>query len=595
MQLKLLFREKPKPAAVIMFVMLLLALAVRLYGIDFGKPYLYHVDEWKLVNQAGHLLDVKHLNKDVLFRLGTYPPFFTYLLAFAYGIFAVVGLVTGFFPSMSSIAEYYRTNPFTFHFIGRLICVVMGTATIQILYLAIKNLYNRKVAILSALFLAFMFIHVRNSHYSTVDIPVTFFIVTAFYFMTRIIKENKSRHYILAGVFSSLAIATKYNVVFIVVTLLLAIVFANKREKKVSLKQLFVNKKVGITAFALAFTFLVACPISWIDTGKFLPIFEKNLSSQHKGKVGLGGKDFWSYITGEQWQGFGHTSRNSMAGAMGKPIMILSLLGTTYCLLRHRRQDLLLISFPILLYVLHGNMSYKAMRHLLPALPFLVAAAAVLLDALITKWLVGFRKQHIALSLCTTVIVVPMIIDVLQYDFFLTKTDTRTLAAEWIEKNIRPGAKIAVDFYYPQVYNRNKIFSTIGPRLSKHSTIVSISDPNIDNDTVRQYELYDTNYLDFFWGPDRRIEKGPVQMITAESIEYVITDSWTSFRFYSKSALKKYPILCKQRQKYYTWVEENFNLLKELVGDEAKTPGPTIRIYKKMNEFVYCDTTNGEI
>lgn len=581
MQLKLLFREKPKPAAVIMFFMLLLALVVRLYGVDFGKPYLYHVDEWKLVNQAGHLLDVKHLNKDVLFGLGTYPPFFTYLLAFAYGIFAVVGLVTGFFPSMSSVAEYYRTNPFTFHFIGRLICVVMGTATIQILYLAIKNLYNRKVAILSALFLAFMFIHVRNSHYSTVDIPVTFFIVTAFYFMTRIIKENKDRHYILAGVFSSLAIATKYNVVFILVTLLLAIVFTNRKEKKVSLKQLFINKKVGILAFTLAFTFLIACPISWIDTGKFLPIFEKNLSSQHKGKVGLGGKNFWSYITGEQWQGFGHASRNSMAGAMGQPLLVMSLLGMLYCGVRHRREDLLLLSFPILLYMLHGNMSYKAMRHLLPALPLFASTAAVLLDRAIEKVSRTASQKTAIMVMCAAVIAVPAGIDASRFDRFLTRKDTRTLAKEWVENNIASGTRIAVEFYPPQVYNSNEAFSIIGLKTPQGKSVNSGADGRTE---VKEYELFDTQYLEFFWGPDRLITEDPVQIIKTKDIEYVIIDSWTSARFYQEDVMDEYPLLSGQRRDFYDWVKQNCQLLTDFASNER--PGPVLSIYKVKDDLL---------
>ena len=113
-------------------IITLFALLVRIIGINFGKPYLYHIDEWKLVNQAGKLLNIKEINKDVMFGLGTYPPFFTYVLAFLFGIYGISGLVLGIFPSMSSIVEYYKINPFAFHLIGRYASAFMGAATIPV-------------------------------------------------------------------------------------------------------------------------------------------------------------------------------------------------------------------------------------------------------------------------------------------------------------------------------------------------------------------------------------------------------------------------------------------------------------------------------
>ena len=117
----------------IFFFLLLIIISgflVRTYGINFGKPYLYHIDEWKFVNQAGNLLDIKNLSIKNRLNLGIYPPFIIYILSVVYAIFGVMGLITGYFPSVASIIETYKSNPFTLHLIGRNISTMMGSATI---------------------------------------------------------------------------------------------------------------------------------------------------------------------------------------------------------------------------------------------------------------------------------------------------------------------------------------------------------------------------------------------------------------------------------------------------------------------------------
>ena len=56
--------EKTHFAAVLLGAILLIAICLRLYGIDFGRPYNYHPDETKLVTQAGRLLATKFMDKD---------------------------------------------------------------------------------------------------------------------------------------------------------------------------------------------------------------------------------------------------------------------------------------------------------------------------------------------------------------------------------------------------------------------------------------------------------------------------------------------------------------------------------------------------
>ncbi len=165
-----------------------------------------------------------------------------------------------------------------------------------------------------------------------------------------------------------------------------------------------------------------------------------------------------------------------------------------------------------------------------------------------------------------------MAIDVVKHDNMLTKKDTRTLTVEWFEENVESGSSVAIEFYHPQLQNINEEFQTIGPKKIN----------NFVDNNHKEYMVYDTNYLKFLWGPDRIVEKDPIQIVSENQIQYLVLDNWTSGRFYTDIAINKYPMLCKQRQEFYTWVNENYEIIKIIENHNNETPGPNIQIYKKL-------------
>jgi len=185
------------------------------------------------------------------------------------------------------------------------------------------------------------------------------------------------------------------------------------------------------------------------------------------------------------------------------------------------------------------------------------------------------------LVMCAAVIAVPAGIDASRFDRFLTRKDTRTLAKEWVENNIASGTRIAVEFYPPQVYNSNEAFSIIGPKTPQGKSVNSGADGRTE---VKEYELFDTQYLEFFWGPDRLITEDPVQIIKTKDIEYVIIDSWTSARFYQEDVMDEYPLLSGQRRDFYDWVKQNCQLLTDFASNER--PGPVLSIYKVKDDLL---------
>lgn len=544
----------------IIILLVILGFILRTYGIQFGKPFRYHSDEIKLVIQAGNLLDIKNINKETFFILGTYPPFFTYVLFFAFGVFSMLGLVVGIFPSMAAVREYYYLNPFVFHLIGRYISALMGTATISIIYLIGKNLYDKKVGLLSAAFLTFVFIHVRNSHFATVDIPVTFFTVLAFLFIAFVYKRGDIKYYCLSGLFSGLAIATKYNVGLIILPFLLAHFF-NVFEKDKSVKRIFLDKKIYFGFAFLIIGFLMGCPLPILDFKEFLGGLIGTAKFESAGKLGTGG-GFFSYITGNLSPGFGVFAQNSLPEAIGLPLVIISIIGIGWAILTHKKQNLLILVFPLGLYIFLGSMNYKTMRQVLPLIPFLILIAAVSLEK-ITGLLIKY--QRVLLYGIAGLIVIPLAYKDIRYDHLLTTKDTRTIAKKWIEKSIPNGAQIAVESYGPQLLD----FRDPNFNLKLHSDLYS-----------RAFRVFGTKIKKYAYGRDKKLQDDLIRFIQENKIEYVISDSFTRQTFYWERSQKEYPFLTKQRQAFYNWLEKKNILIKQIKPQLGGSLFPEIKIYQ---------------
>ncbi|MFQ6119210.1 MAG: ArnT family glycosyltransferase [Methanosarcinales archaeon] len=543
-------------------------LFVRLYGIDFGKPYLYHIDEWKLVNQAGHFLDIKNIDQSTFFNIGTYPPFFIYMLAISFGIYSAIGLLLGIFPSISSIIDMYKSNPFTFHLIGRYISAILGSATIVFTYLIGSKIFNKKVGLMGALFLAFTFVHVRNSHYCTVDISATFFVVVTFWFITSIYNKGDLKYYIGAGIFSAISVATKYTVGLILIPFFVAH-FLRSGVERYSIKQSILSKKLLIGIISFGLVFLIVCPFPILNIYLFYKDTSQIASTVTGGRIGyFTGDGFFSYITGAQWSGFGHFARNSLAGGMGLHTMIFAIGGFLLCSFKFSKKCLLFLSLPVIHFIVLSSMSYKAMRLMLPIIPFLILLCGWFIFYIIQKIPLFKERQNIMVIGFSLICVLPMMIDSIRNDYKLTLKETRTIAKEWIESNIPSGTKIAIESKSPQLYNINPNFTIMGPRLVD------------EKDSSKSYFLVDSGWFLFSYAPDEYVNFDPIEEINKNNVDYVILDNWTYDRFYMDEAISKYPIKTNQRRKFYDWVRNNAQFIKKFEPVPNHITGPTIEIFK---------------
>jgi len=407
-----------------------IALTLRLWGITYGLPHEYISDESFFVRHA-----LRFGTGDLNPHWFTYPTFFLYLLFFLYGLYFVVGFVLGIFHSLQDFATLYFLDPSAFYLIGRGAMAFIGALTVLLLYGLGRRLYGQRSGLLAAFFLASTFLHVHNSHYiAAVDIPMTFFVLLSFYFLIRFWQEMLGRFYILAGLCAGLAMANKYQAGLIVVPLVLVYLLQFPPPRR--WREVVWNRDLLGGFLAVAVGFLLGCPFAVLD---FPTFWSYILGLYQQSKIGWLG---WKTADTSPWILLLTTW---LRDGLGLPLEIASLCGVGWALYRHRREDILILSFLTVYYLVMGSTRLSRDAYWLAIVPLVVLLAARLLNELAEKLPLDRRVQTGLLGLLAVLIIFPSATRSVQFDQWLLRKDTRTLAKEWVEQNIPAKARIAMN------------------------------------------------------------------------------------------------------------------------------------------------------
>jgi hypothetical protein len=529
---------------------LVVAMILRFYAIRFGEPYRYHPDEVKLLSTAGRLLQTHFVDREAYFAYGIYPVFYTMLLSVLIGGYILFNVIIGRFESIESAQIVYEQNSFQFLLIGRYFVALLGVLSVLLLYGILKRLYSQKTAFIGAALLAVNFVHVRNSHFSTVDVPVTFWTLAAMYFCAGILNDPRRRNYILAAVGVAFAVATKFSLVFLVCPLIFCHIVATSDKK--SMWRLFVDKNLLRAAASGAVAFILACPLFLIDFQRTWGGAMRTKKFEAVGKIGSGGGPL-SYWTGNQAEGFGVFYPNSIPDTFGLLLTLFVILGLVVLIVRHRKGDLLLLAFVVPTYLMFENMAYRAMRHILPIIPFLLTAGACAI-----LWVSGmlFRRKSIWMIATAAIVVYIAVLNtvrVVDYLSHLKRVDPRSLASAWVVRNVPVSAKIAVESFPPFL-------------------------PGYMEDEDTGSENYRIFEMDLTLKEKKRSEQ-LISLLKQEKISYYISDGFTRQIFRWDVTRIKYPDIVADRHSFFSWLESENELVAEFVPLDEKIQ-PAISVYR---------------
>jgi 4-amino-4-deoxy-L-arabinose transferase-like glycosyltransferase len=409
----------------------LLGLCLRLWGIGWGLPnalhYLsYHPDETVMLFHASPRLSAGGLN---IFAGSFLPHWYHYGSLQPVLINSAVS-VAAVYDSAPHAAQNLGQQIYLNYLVGRLLTVLMGSATVWALWAFGRRIYGESVGLFGALFLALAPLHAQHSHFMTVDVPATLWVVLSLVWSARAqTDELRFRALIVAGIFAGFAAATKYNCALALLAVIVSAFTSNTKARKPA-RAMCLGALAAVLAAAAAY--LIGCPGTLFESGIFWRDFRfeaLHVSSQ---------QELWFLQTGVGWW---YILERNLADGLGLPLLIAALAGWLYALWKRNAGDLLTLSFAIPYYLVVGAAVSRYARYEIPLLPILsLWAARVLLDPALfrskaPKWAGSTLSGAVALfTLVSAVFLLePM-----------SQVDPRDRAEKWLAANVSPTTSMAM-------------------------------------------------------------------------------------------------------------------------------------------------------
>ncbi len=395
----------------LVLALLLLAVAVRVIGLNFDQSHYYHPDERRIA-EAVTELSFKPLQLNPhFFAYGTFPFYVTKLVT--------TGLAVAR-PWFGSYDGAVLT--------GRALSALWGAATVGLLFLLGRKLYGARVGLLAALLLAITVLHVQNSHFATTDVALTFLVLLALTAMVAIVEGGRVRAYAAAGFVIGLAVATKFSAVPLLLPLAVAAALRARAERRLRPAALGVALACG----AAAVGFAVGEPYAILDARGFLhDILEQSAMVRHAGLVPYTNQ----YVGAPKVI---YDVREMVVWGMGPLLGVAAVVGTALRL-RVRRHpvpaaDWVLLAWAIPFFAVTCSFDVKFMRYLLPIYPLLVLWGAL--------WLQRWAERARAGRWARGTVVAGTALYLLAFLSIYTRPHAAVTASAWFYDHASAGSKV---------------------------------------------------------------------------------------------------------------------------------------------------------
>jgi hypothetical protein len=399
---------------------LAVSLALRITSIQHGLPFAYNPDEQ--LHFVPHAADAA--DGDWNPRYFDNPSALTYLIALVFKL-----VFHG-----EDVTQRLANDPTAVFTVARVVVASLGTLVVLLVYWAGRRFFDRTVGLIAAALVGFGFLPVYYSHQALNDVVTTVPLTVALVGCLLIYERGSWWTYVVAGGAVGLAVGTKYLAAPMALVVALAALFVvlEKRERPAR-------------ALLLLIVAGVACIAATLATNPFLLLEFDLAKGQFTGqsthvateKLGQDGVAWLYYPQSLMW-GFGVVPA------------LFALAGVMLALRAERSRGVLLIAFPVLLYLYMGTQERFFGRWLLPAYPAIAILAGYALVRC-ADWIrahgrvTGTARAGLVLPLLAVVALAQPVADSVRSDAVLAQTDTRTQAGDWITRNITDHRKIVIE------------------------------------------------------------------------------------------------------------------------------------------------------
>ena len=409
----------------VLVVLVVVALALRVIGLQYGLPSVYNPDEVAITARA------------LSFAKGTlnphnflYPTFYFYVLFGWVGTYLGAVWLTGGVSSIAALQQSYFTDPTGIYTAGRLLGAVLGTLCVPALYWLGRRLFDAGVGLGAAAFLAVAPLAVRDSHYVKHDIPATLAVIVAMIAIVRVwprgVEEPGRHDGLVAGAACGVAFSTHYYCIFLALPLAWAILQRwYPLGWRVVARHLFTAGLISAVVFFALSPFILVEPITaWRDiTANRAIVVDRAIESGAFTPAARYAEILWT-------------------DSAGKAVVALGAAGVGLMLIVAPARAVLLLAFPVAFLAFIVNTA-PASRYVNPILPFVVLLAAWTLAYVADALRAGRLAMAIVVVACC---IMPTLQSVRTGLFFRT-ADTRALAEQFIKERLPASSSILVQPY----------------------------------------------------------------------------------------------------------------------------------------------------
>lgn len=451
----------------------LLAVILRIVGLDWDKGYHFHPDERMLIMVTDRIHLFSQLNPD-FFNYGSLP----------------VYILRGVSQLIDYIFSAHTANYDGLLYVGRWISTILDILVMILIYRIGQLLFkDNRPALWSAFFYAISFFPIQNSHFFVVDVFLNFFSTLIIYLLIRYHEDPTWKKIILLGIVYAAALTTKVSAIIFSPIILLVIsishtrrlywwkqllsrimaVVYHKHDTDIYTYRRTIILKMLAFAFVTGVCSFVFMPYAFLQYQRFLNdiLLQTKMNSdpyifpytlQYVGTT-----PYWYYL------------RNIFLWGAGPIISILAIIGIIDLAIRffHQLKEkcasvpttfkkflhvvnifldnnmVIVLLFYILYFVIIGQSAVKFMRYMLLIYPFialLAGAGAMLLQEIH----IPLRSKKIFIPILPALIFVA-ILWTLAFVSIYMRDNTRIRATEWINQYIPAGSVIAVEHWDDRV------------------------------------------------------------------------------------------------------------------------------------------------
>ena len=399
--------------------LLLFAFLYRLSGIFWGLPPLdlgyYHPDEPKIIHGA------YNFPADILSRVDLrYPTACHYIL----------GILTW---PVKAILKSYGHEPFFFVYLsGRLLSVILGTATVLMVFLLGRREFNKTHGLIAATALAFSMFHVANSAWATTDVATSFLLTLFVYLVIPAIQKRSSRLALASGVTLGMLVGAKYTGALAIIPFFILLFVHHDLHKKhntvVKVRNFLTDKYLWIIGLSSIVVFLISTPGIILHFSEFLSSIKYEQTRMAKYMKPMYDFEIWL------------NSFLKLGRTMGLPLAASACIGVCITFITRTMFEIALLVLLVVFFVYFNDaLAPRYLIMIMPLLSIFVARALLFPLLLRQKWV---QKGAIIVGA-----------SVLLHAFLYSSAgvisrypDTRTTVSTYVRDNIPPESTIGIAY-----------------------------------------------------------------------------------------------------------------------------------------------------